>query len=372
MAITPQVGLHRMLLGRADGPAASPPGVTVFTRPKVRTHSELLDAVRQAGLVPLGVSPGTTVRSTVTGAALVSVPTSSAADTLRAVRRARRARDIWCAKPLPSRAARLVRLRAALAEHREALVDLILHASGLGSTDATEDCWQADRTLRRTAAKFRTACAPWRRRPRTSGGHIDTGSRGTPAVVGTFIDGSWPLAATLESAVRALLQGSTVVSAVDTRTAPTALVVLALARECGLPASVWQLVVHDDDAGCTQVRSTLIEHVDEMSSACCRPQLSSALAGRWSLPGLFVLRHDGNSRAAARAAARSCFSRAGRSCAATPLVMVHATQAADFIGHFVQAALSYKTVAMLPRVQSDRLMIWLDNSIREGDYSPLL
>ncbi|MEV6774635.1 aldehyde dehydrogenase family protein [Streptomyces syringium] len=309
------------------------------------------------------------VESAFTGRPLVSLPLSSPADARDAVGRARAAHTAWQAVPARERTRWAVRLREQLAIRRTTFLPVLGHASGLGPADAAEELRRADDVVRLHTAAAR-AHVRLHRVHRAGGGIADCGcAPGGPVVVASGVDDARPLASLLEGALPALLCGSTVVTDVDARSTVTALAVAAAARGAGLPAGVWQLAVRgvSDGFDASTVRAVLAEHADGIAPQCCLCGPGGAARSRARPPGLLVVRQDGSVRAAARAAAQACFTRAGRSCAATPVIAVHTARAADFLRHFLHETRRFPPAGtVLEQRQRAPIRAWVDAGTADG------
>ncbi|MGD3110637.1 aldehyde dehydrogenase family protein [Streptomyces sp. YGL11-2] len=248
------------------------------------------------------------------------------------------------------------RLQRALAVRHAALRTVLQDVCGLGPADAETELRSSRATLLRHTVAAGPHRAPWRR-PRSGTPSPHAPQR--PAVVMSHVDGARPLVSLLEGALPALLKGMTVVSETDHRTAVPTLAVLATAREAGLRPGGWAVAV---DRRAADLRCVLTEHADEVSPQCCAWD-------PWRLPppGLLVLRHDGDARAAARATIWSCFARAGRHCAATPLGAVHDTRLTAFLDHLAREAARFRPATALPHRQWHALLTeWTDAALGAG------
>lgn len=348
------------------------------SRPRCRTYQDLLGttlaAALKAGTVSAGPREHVLVESAFSGHPLLSLPLSAPADARNAVERARTAHGVWRGVRASDRARWLAWLRKGLAGHHGALGSVLTHAAGLGSVDAATELRQADRVLRHFAAAGRHGFGSWQPQGRAGPGGPPHRTGERPEVLASQVDDARPLASLLEGALPALLRGGAVVTEVDVRSAMVALAVTSAARRAGLPAGAWQLVVQgfSDHATARAVRAVLTEHADDSAPQCCGPGPARSTRARPRLPGLLVVRHDGQARAAARAAVRACFSRAGRGCAATPLIAVHAAQSADFLDCFVREAARFTPGStLLQRRQPALLLDWADSAVASG-AQPLL
>ncbi|MFE0186525.1 aldehyde dehydrogenase family protein [Streptomyces sp. NPDC058989] len=287
---------------------------------------------------------------------LLSLPLSSPDEVRAAVAAAREAARTWGALRDTQRTRWSCRLQRTLAVRHAALLTVLQDVSGLGPADAEAEL----RCVRRTLLRHTVAAGPpraLRRRPRSGSPPPPAPRR--PAVAMSHVDGARPLVSLLEGALPALLAGVTVVSETDHRTSVPTLAVLAAAREAGLPHGCWALAV---DRQAADLRCVLAEHTDRVSPQCCAWD-----PWRRSPPGLLVLRHDGDARSAARATIRSCFARAGRRCAATPLVAVHEVRLAAFLEHLARETARFGPATALPHHQwRARLHAWTDAALDAG------
>ncbi|AYG78100.1 Putative succinate-semialdehyde dehydrogenase [NADP(+)] 2 [Streptomyces hundungensis] len=339
-------------------------------RPCPYTYRELLGPVvaraLAAATLPTASHDAAPMHSGMSSRPAPPPPTCSAADAREAVARAREAHQTWLAAGAEARGAAITRLRAEVSLRRHVLEGALGHSTGLGAADAAEECWDADRVLRHGTGGFGAALHRWSRLPHRV--HVPDRLDVTPAVTVSYGDDARPLASLFEGALPALLRGGAVVTEVSARSAPTALTVSALARDAGLPPGAWQVVVRGEaadgirDAG---LRAVLAEHADALASLCCPP--GAVGTDRPRPPCMLVLRHDGSARAAARGAVRGCFTRAGRGCAATPLIVVHASRAEDFLENFIHRAASFTgTTALANERQYIRLTEWTDTAVAAG------
>ncbi|MEU3500023.1 aldehyde dehydrogenase family protein [Streptomyces hundungensis] len=315
-----------------------------------------------------------TVHSLLSGRPLPPVALCTAAGARRSIDQGREARGAWQATGRAARRTVVIRLRKEVTTGRADFTKMLRHIAGLGAKDTAEECGDAERVLRHSTSSLRDGgrrggarltLAPFGRRSFDPPGPV-------PAVTVSYGDDARPLAALFEGALPSLLKGGAVVTEVSPRNAPVALAAAALAREAGLPPGVWQVVVRGEAASmsCAVLRAVLAEHADALAPLCCPPGAGTPGQTRSRPPCLLVLRHDGNAPAAARAAAQACFARAGRSCAATPLIAVHATRASDFLEAFIREAQGVTVTTALPdELHLSRLTAWADSIVAAGAHS---
>ncbi|MFE9369694.1 aldehyde dehydrogenase family protein [Streptomyces sp. NPDC006711] len=342
-------------------------------RAPAHTYEELLGATMAQALAVSALTPASpdlvTVRSALSGRPLPPLAVCSAADARAAVARGREVSGSWLRAGAPARLRVIAGLRDEIRAHRADLTRLLRHGAGFGPADAVEECQDGERLLRHAARGGGLASHRWPRSPYAS---EQTGAR---AATVSYGDDARPLASLCEGALPALLRGGAVVTEVSARTAPVALAVTAMARRAGLPDGVWQVAVRGEAPGAMSgsgLRAVLAEHADAVAPLCCPPDPAGPWRVRSRPPGLFVLRHDGSARAAARAAVRACFARAGRGCAATPHVAVHASRAEEFLHRFSREAAASTCMTTLPDEQHLALLSeWFDACLAAGARSLL-
>ncbi|MBY8886111.1 aldehyde dehydrogenase family protein [Streptomyces sp. PTM05] len=326
---------------------------------RVLLGRSLARALAQAG-VEDARGTFTPVTGVFSGRPLVSVPVCGPRDVRATVSRAEGASWWWGATSVHERLRWVRCLGRALGVHRTALVAVLTESCGLGPADAHAECLHASRIPR---AHARAALLGPRSAPDASCLSL-LRRAGQPFVVFSSVDAARPLASLLEGALPALLSGVAVVTVVDHRSAVPALAAVMAARGAGLPRHVWQLsICGPEDEDLAALRSVLAEHTQGAVPQCCQDLVSP----RRRAPGLLVLRHDGNVRAAARGALTACFGRAGRGCAATPLVLVHTSLLPAFLADLSRRLACFTPVSALPeRGQSERLASWTRGVIDGG------
>lgn len=341
------------------------------------TYEELLGATVAETLAADGFAPTSnchvTVHSALSGRPLPPLALCSAADARQAVTHGREAGGLWSAAGAAARLAAVTRLRKDVCAGRAVFLRVLRHCAGLGAADAAEEWRETERLLRHAPKGFVPAMRWWRRAPYRAyaGEHADV----VPSVTVSYGDDARPLASLFEGALPTLLNGGAVITEVSARSAPVALVAAAMARGAGLPPRVWQVAVRGEATNGlsgSALRAVLAEHADAVAPLCCPPDTSGAGRARPRPPSLLVLRHDGSARAAARGAVQACFARAGRGCAATPLVAVHASRATDFLENFRREAAAFTYTTALPDDHHlARLTDWTNTYVAAGVRSLL-
>lgn len=180
-----------------------------------------------------------------TGERIGSVPACEPADVEAAVERARAARDAWVARPLEERAATLQRFADAVIANRSSLLDLVQLETGKARLDAAEEVFDlvmtADYYARRgpdhLAARERTGSIPLFTRVTE---HADP-----VGVVGCIEPWNYPLTLAVSDMLPALLAGNGAVLKPAEETPFTALRVVELLAEAGVPADLVGVVTGD-------------------------------------------------------------------------------------------------------------------------------
>ncbi len=160
-------------------------------------------------------------------------------------------------------------------------------------------------------------------------------------VVGIISPWNYPLTLAVSDAMPALVAGNSVVLRPDLQTTLTALWVVDLLREAGLPEGVLNVVIGDgavvgpwvvDRAdyvmftGSTRVGREIAARCGERLIGC-----SLELGGKNSL----IVRADADIARAAEIAERACFANAGQLCVSTERCCVHEDVAEEFLAAFL-------------------------------------
>lgn len=179
-----------------------------------------------------------------TGDVVGHVPDMSAEEVTRAVARARRAQRDWAESDARSRAGYLARGRRWLMAHRQEIADLIVEENGKAQEDAIVEIIYCASAFAHWGGRARRLLAGTRIRslsPFVLGRGMYT--RRVPlGVVGVI--GPWnnPLLNSFGDAIPALAAGNAVVLKPSEHTPLTALLMERMARECGWPEDVFQVV----------------------------------------------------------------------------------------------------------------------------------
>ncbi|MGA5452951.1 aldehyde dehydrogenase family protein [Streptomyces umbrinus] len=194
-----------------------------------------------------------------TGAVVGEVSETSAEEVAQAVERARRAQQGWAELDTRARAEFFARGRRWLLAHRQEIADLIVEENGKAEEDAIVEIVYCASAFAYWAKQARGLLATTRIRslsPFVLGRSMSTRRvpRGVVGVIGPWNN---PLLNSFGDAIPALAAGNAVVLKPSEQTPLTALLMERMARECGWPEDVFQVVT---GAGATG--SALVDTVD--------------------------------------------------------------------------------------------------------------
>jgi len=245
--------------------------------------------------------------------------------------------------PMSQRAGIFLRFHDLVLQQQVQLLDLIQLESGKARVHAFEevaDTAIVSRHYARRAARYL--------RPRRRQGAFPLLSqavelRHPKGVVGIVAPWNYPLSMSITDAIPALLAGNAVVLRPDNQSGLTALAVVALLDEAGLPEGVLQVVLGE---GAT-IGSAVLELADYVcftgSTATGRSVAQNA-AGRLVGASLelggknaMYVAGDANITKAVQGAVRACFSSAGQLCVSVERLYLHEGIADQFLEAFVNA-----------------------------------
>ena len=319
----------------ADQPAATLPSI-------VHRAERLLAQVR--------CSSGQTVETLApyTGARLALLPQCASADVEDAFGRARSAQREWAAVPVRERCRIVLRLHDLVLQRQDEIMDLVQAENGKARRDAFLEVADVANTARYYARR-----APGLVRARRRTGLLPglTAARelhhpkGVVAVVSPW---NYPLALAAGDTIPALLAGNAVVQKPDNQTALTALWVLALAREAGVPGDVWQMVLGSGAV----IGDALIDNADYLmftGSTATGKRLAAQAAARligssMELGGknAMLVLDDADLNRTVDGAVRACFSSSGQLCISIERMYVQDGIYDRFVPRFVEAVQAMK------------------------------
>jgi succinate-semialdehyde dehydrogenase/glutarate-semialdehyde dehydrogenase len=316
-----------------------PSAVPTVDLPPVVAHG----AQRLIAQVRCGSGRTLTTYAPYSGAALAQLPQCDVADVDAAFARARQAQRSWAARTVRERARVFLKLHDLLLARQDEIMDLIQAENGKSRRDAfleVADIANTARYYARTApgllrAKRRTGLLPGLTAAREL--------RHPKGVVTVISPWNYPLALAVGDTIPALIAGNAVVQKPDNQTALTALWVLALAREAGLPADLWQLVLGRGAV----LGDPLIDGADYLmftGSTASGKKLAARAAARligssMELGGknAMLVLDDADLDRAVEGAVRACFSSSGQLCISIERMYVQDGIYERFVPRFVAA-----------------------------------
>jgi succinate-semialdehyde dehydrogenase / glutarate-semialdehyde dehydrogenase len=310
------------------------------------TPPMLSDALRQRLLghvVTTGPRDEIEVTSPFTEQVLGAVPAGTAEDVAEAVRRARAAQPAWAARSFRERAAIIRRLHDLVFARQDEALDLIQLEAGKVRAHAFEEV--ADTAI--VAAYYaRTAAAhmkPRRREGALPGLTVTSEVRHPKGVVGFIAPWNYPLSMAITDAIPALMAGNACVLKPAQTTPFTALWVVDLLYEAGLPTDVLTVVSGKGSV----IGTPLIEAVDfvTFTGSTATGRTVAAQAGEKLIgcalelggKNAMLVLDDADLDRAVDGAVRGCFASAGQLCISIERIFVHESLADEFTRRFVTA-----------------------------------
>jgi succinate-semialdehyde dehydrogenase/glutarate-semialdehyde dehydrogenase len=283
-----------------------------------------------------------------TGAVLASLPQCTPADVEAAFTRARTAQRDWAHRPVRERAKIILKLHDLVLARQSEIMDLIQAENGKSRRDAFLEVADIANTARYYA---RTSPGLLREKRRTGllPGLTATRELRQPKGVVTVVSPwNYPLALAAGDTIPALMAGNAVVQKPDNQTALTALWVLDIARQAGLPEDVWQIVLGRGSV----IGDTLIDNGNYLmftgSTASGRgvaAQAAAALIGSsMELGGknAMLVLDDADLDRTVEGAVRACFSSTGQLCISIERMYVQDAIYDRFVPRFVDAVQNMK------------------------------
>ena len=308
------------------------------TAPLTVTSTDELRRRARAALQACGVelpsapSPAVTARSPITGEGLFDVPAAGHAEVEAAVAAAKDAFATWRTVPAPARGAVVKRLGVLLAEHQEALAELVTIEAGKIPSEALGEVQEMIDICDFAVGLSRQLDG--RTMPSERPGHRLMETWHPLGVVGVISAFNFPVAVWSWNTAVALVCGDTVVWKPSPMTALSAAACSALldraAAECGAPEHLNVLVVADADAGQALVDSPDVALVSATGSERMGADVAPRVAARM---GKALLELGGNNAAvvapsadlelAARGITFSAAGTAGQRCTTMRRLIVH-------------------------------------------------
>ena len=290
-----------------------------------------------------GDAPSVTSCAPFSGSAIVELPQSTPADVTRAAESARAAQQAWADRSASQRASVFLRLHDLVLDARDELMDLIQAENGKARRDAfleVADIAVACRYYARTAAGV---LRPVRRSGLIPGLTAARELHHPKGIVAIISPWNYPLSLGAGDTIPALLAGNAVVQKPDNQTALTALRVLDLARQAGLPADLWQIVLGRGSS----IGTTLLDVADYVmfTGSTASGRTIAAEAGRRLLDcslelggkNAILILDDADLDRAVEGAVRACFASSGQLCISAERMYVAEGVADAFLPRFLAA-----------------------------------
>lgn len=274
------------------------------------------------------------------GTLVGEVPVCTTEDVGAAVDRARTAQQRWAGLPVAERRAVIRRFRELLLDQEQDILDLVQAESGKARLSAFEEFADVVLTANYYERNTERYLGPRRRKGAAPVLTRTTEYRVPKGVVGVISPWNYPLTLAVSDALPALLAGNGIVLKPDSQTPFTALLMLKLLREAGLPADLFQIVTGPG----ADIGPALIARVDflmftgssQTGKAVAR-QCGERLIGFSAELGgknpMLVLA-DADVAKAASGAVHACFSNSGQLCVSIERIYVHADVYDSFLAAF--------------------------------------
>jgi succinate-semialdehyde dehydrogenase/glutarate-semialdehyde dehydrogenase len=271
-----------------------------------------------------------------TGERATTLPVSTEADVEHAFTMARRAQRVWAQRTPRERARVLLRFHDLVLAQQAEVMDIAQIETGKARRDAFEEL--ADCALN---ARYYGIAGPKMLASRRVQGVFPVLTQTTihhhpKGVVGIIAPWNYPISLAVTDALPALLAGNGVVLRPDLQTTVTALRVVDLLVQAGLPEGLFNVVIGDGKVvgpwvtdradyvmftGSTRVGREIAAHAGERLVGC-----SLELGGKNAV----IIRADADLKRSAEITERASFGNAGQLCIGTERILVHESVAAEF------------------------------------------
>ncbi len=338
---------------------------------------------RLVGHASVGSVPRTLeVRAPFTGERLYDLPLADELDVESTMAALRTGQAGWADRPLKERARIMLRFHDLILRNRDEGLDLVQWETGKARRDAIEELLDVCINARHYARDSRRLLAPRSHRG-VFPGIVRVVQRQHPkGVVGILSPWNYPLTLAASDAIPALMAGNAVLLKPDVQTTLTALWVLELMREAGVPDNVMRIVPGEGPVvgpmvtdradyvmftGSTRVGREVAARCGERLVGC-----SLELGGKNAL----IVRADADVDRSAEIAVRACFANAGQLCISMERLYVHKGVEEAFVRAFVERV---KAMVMHPGIgwgaqmgslisarQLERVAAHVDDAVSRG------
>lgn len=282
------------------------------------------------------------------GEVLYQLPLSTELDVDRSAISLREGQRSWAALPIAERSRVILRFHDLLLAQRDEALDIVQLETGKTRLDAHMELLDIAVVARHYARDAKRLLRDRRHRGALPIAVGVEEVRHPKGVVGVIAPWNYPLTLAASDAIPALLAGNAVLLKPDLQTSLSALWVLSLLREAGLPDDVMRIVTGDGPGmggmvidrvdyvqftGSTAVGRIVASRCGERLIGC-----SLELGGKNAM----VIRSDADPRRAAAIAERACFSNAGQLCISMERIYVHQDVYDAFVSAFVERVSSMR------------------------------
>lgn len=310
---------------------------------ETRRDAEEFEGLRSRITLAAGDREEIPVVAPSTGDQRGTIPAGTEADIEKAVRRAREAGSAWADRPPEERAAVFEEFQDLVLDNQAQLLDIIQAETGKARLSGFEEILDVAQTAQYYAKRGPGMLAATRREGAVPLVTRTEVHRHPVGVVGIISPWNFPLALSISDAIPALLAGNGVVFKPAEQTSYTALKVLELLEDAGLPSDLCHVVTgRGSDLG-----EPLIERVDYLTftGSTETGRTVAEQAGRnlidcsLELGGKnpMVILDDPDIGQAVQGAIDGCFTNAGQLCLSAERIYVHETVAEVFTERFVDA-----------------------------------
>lgn len=322
------------------------------------------------------------VRSAFTGKDIAFVYSGDEHDVEFAFERAREAQRAWAATPVVQRKAIFAEFHDRVLREREFLMDVVQLETGKNRSSALDEVLDVASNARFYANQAQRLLESSRRRgalpvfTKTEVQHVPKG------IVGQISPWNYPLTLGVSDAIPALLAGNAVVAKPDSNTPFSALAVIHLLYEAGLPRDLFQVVTGPGRV----VGSAIAERCDylmftgstETGRVLGRTAGERLIGYSAELGGKnpMVVSHDVNIDIVAREAPNACFSNSGQLCVSIERIYVEADVYEAFTARFVDAVKKMRLGAgfdwnidmgsLINQAQLDRVSEFVEDALAKG------
>ncbi|MGI8760864.1 MAG: succinic semialdehyde dehydrogenase [Jatrophihabitantaceae bacterium] len=304
-------------------------------------------AARLLAQVP-ATQGSTLTRAPYTGEVLAELPQCDEQHVRAAFERARAAQRRWAARAVRQRTRIFLRLHDLILARQDEIMDLVQAENGKSRRDAFLEVADVANTARYYARSAPGLLRDKRRTGLLPGLTATRELRQPKGVVCVISPWNYPLALAAGDTIPALIAGNAVVQKPDNQTALSALWVLALAREAGLPEDVWQIVLGRG----SRIGDPLIDSADYLmftGSTTSGKKVAARAAARligssMELGGknAMLVLDDADLERTVEGAVRACFSSSGQLCISIERMYVQDGIYDTFVPRFVEAVKNMK------------------------------